>query len=104
MDKNIISFLEHLFYHSINYRLSNCKSWLEIKISNTISFFWNYNICFFNSGKIIPFGLGKIQFFYNGTISINELGLKLLSLACGAGGVATFLLVLVVIAIRNDIF
>ncbi|CAG69466.1 hypothetical protein ACIAD2715 [Acinetobacter baylyi ADP1] len=77
---------------------------MEIKISNTISFFWNYDICFLILAKSFPLDWKQIQFFYNGTISINELGLKLLSLACGAAGVATFLLVLVVIAIRNDIF
>lgn len=101
-----MSFLEHLFYFTTLLIIGSLivrVGW-KLKYLIPLVFFGTTISVFLILAKSFPLDWEKIQFFYNGTISINELGLKLLSLACGAGGVATFLLVLVVIAIRNDVF
>lgn len=101
-----MSFFENLFYFiSILFiGVLIVKLGWKLKYLAPLSFLGTTVLVIVVFAKFFPSDWEQVQFFVNGKLVPNELTLDMLRVACSAGGLVTFLLVVVVWAIRNDVF
>ncbi|OUY08284.1 hypothetical protein [Acinetobacter populi] len=101
-----MSILEHLIYFvsllMISYLI--VRAGWKLRYLAPLCFFGVFILVWLSISIGYSFDGRYIQFFSDGKFAPNSNAMDILFAASGLGGVATFLLVLVVWAIRNDVF